>query len=218
MKKLFILFALLITIPGWANENTVPADTITTAGAERPKRDNYVGIRLHKNEHIDFDYENRAGRHLELLDDTFGGGIVIGNRLSDHVKLEFETSYTSAQFNFTNETDTHKLWSNMLNMYLFQEFSGAVAPYAGVGVGVTGIWSNMDAHAAGVQIKDTAFDMSWQLMLGINFALNDRIDLNLGVKYQKYGTIEHTNSNVVISTTDIDATEFYISGVYKFGL
>ena len=47
---------------------------------------------------------------------------------------------------------------------------------------------------------------------------NDRIDLNLGVKYQYYGEVEHELNNNEIAITDVDATEFYFGAVYKFGI
>ena len=67
-------------------------------------------------------------------------------------------------------------------------------------------------------MSDSVFDLSAQAMLGVNFALNDRIDLNLGVKYQKYGDADHRTNGNTYATTDIDATEFYIGVAYKFGL
>ena len=55
-------------------------------------------------------------------------------------------------------------------------------------------------------------------MLGVNFALNNRVDVNVGVKYQYYGEVEHHMHHTEYAITDIDATEFYFGAVYKFGM
>ena len=62
-------------------------------------------------------------------------------------------------------------------------------------------------------MSDSVFDLSAQAMLGVNFALNDRIDLNLGVKYQYYGEVEHKLHGKEYAVTDVDATEFYFGAM-----
>ena len=66
--------------------------------------------------------------------------------------------------------------------------------------------------------SDSVFDLSYQIMLGVNFALNDRVDLNLGLKYQYYGEVEFKQNNAEVATIDVDGTEFYFGAVYKFSL
>jgi opacity protein-like surface antigen len=95
-------------------------------------------------------------------------------------------------------------------------FAKSIEPYIGLGVGFTGIFADVDTPTG--HIKDTSFELTWQLMLGLNIPLNDRIDVNFGFKYINYSSMNHTRSNTVVAETDIDATEFYIGGVYKFGL
>ncbi len=211
MKKIAFILSLMIVMPAMAddwNDDYAYADTSVKTTA----RDNYVGIRLHKNEHIAYKYDLKHGQDITTKDDNFGFGVMVGNRLTDHVKIEFETSYTGTSFKKYNVNYDYDIWANMLNVYLFNEFGNAVAPYAGVGMGLTGIW----AHAN--HTSDSECAVSYQAMIGVNFALNDRIDLNLGVKYQNYGTVEHKNSNGNFATTKIDATEFYLGAAYKFGL
>lgn len=174
------------------------------------QRDNYVGVRLHKNDNIAFRFETPDSDGTTLRDDGFGFGVYVGNRLTEHVKIEFETLYNGGKEEKYGNDFSFNLWSNMLNMYVYQQIEGAIEPYAGIGVGVSGIWGKIDGlyNAS----KSTA-DMSWSAMIGVNFALNNRVDLNLGLKYQNYGDLSVDNTS-----TEIDGTEFYISAAYKFGI
>lgn len=179
-------------------------------------RDNYIGLRIHKNENIAFSYDINGGGDATVRRDNFGLGAVIGNKLSDHVIIEFETSYTGAEQRKGITKYDYDVWANMFNMYLTQEFEGAISPYAGIGIGFAGIWG--DIKNPMVRISDTTFDLSYQAMIGINFALNERIDFNLGLKYQYYGEIEHKKNGAEFATTDVSATEFYFGAAYKFDL
>ena len=203
-----LLLCALISTPAFANDYWNEYDA--------PRHDNYIGFRLHKNENIVFQYDLDGAGKNTVRRDNFGVGAIIGNKLTDHVKVEFETSYTGAKRNTGDKSLDYDVWSNMFNVYLFQEFSGAVAPYVGAGIGLSGIWGNI--NTATNHISDTTFDLSYQVMLGINFALNTRIDLNLGVKYQYYGEIEHEMHGIEFAKTTADATEFYIGAAYKFGI
>ncbi len=188
----------------------LPALSNTYDYYDAPKRDNYVGLRLHKNDNIAFRFEPDNGNGTTLRDDKFGIGMYIGNRLTDHIKIEFETLYNAGREEKYDNNFEFNIWSNMLNFYMYQQFGGAVEPYAGLGIGISGIWGSINGNQ---NISGSTADMSWAAMIGVNFALNSRIDLNLGLKYQNYGDIDMGNTS-----TEIDATEFYIGGAYKFGL
>lgn len=203
-----ILLCALITTPTMANDYWNEPNT--------PSRDNYVGFRLHKNENIVFQYDLDGAGKDTVRRDNFGFGAVVGNRLSDNIKIEFETLYTGAKHNTSDKKLDYDIWSNMFNVYLFQEFSGAIAPYVGIGIGFSGIWG--DINATTYHISDSTIDLSYQAMIGVNFALNSRIDLNLGFKYQYYGEIEHKLHGTEFAKSTADATEFYIGAAYKFGI
>ncbi len=208
MKKLAFILAVLTTMPAMAEEYW---DDGYDYG-EPARRDNYVGFRLHKNENIAFKYEADGTGDTTISKDNWGFGAVVGNRLSDYVKVEFETMYTGAAQTKRGTDYDFDVWANMFNVHLFREFDGAIAPYAGLGIGFAGIWGSVG------QMSDSVFDLSYGAMLGVNFALNDRIDFNLGVKYQYYGEIEYELHGAEYARTDVDATEFYFGAVYKFGL
>ena len=202
MKK--VLFALCVSLL---------ASPVMADYCDENACDNYVGFRIHKNENIAFAYKLENGGTTTLRRDNFGLGAVVGNRLSDYVKVEFETSYTGGESQRGVTDFNYDVWANMFNMYLFQEFSGVISPYVGVGIGMSGIWADVDSDM--YHKVDMAFDFSYQAMVGLNFALNNRVDVNLGLKYQYYGAVEHGNK---FATTDVSATEFYFGAVYKFGL
>ncbi len=213
MKKLVCVLACLLAVPAFADDYWDEYDSgITTT----ERRDNYVGIRLHKNERVSFKYDIHDGGNSTVRKDNFGFGAVVGNRLSDFAKIEFETLYTGAKQTKRTTDFNFDVWANMLNFYLFQEYAGTIAPYAGVGIGFATIWGDVNAPYG--HLSDSVFDLTYSAMIGVNFALNDRIDLNLGVKYQYYGEIEHQLNNKEFAITDVDATEVYFGAVYKFGL
>lgn len=221
MKKIAVILVCMASMPVMAEEyidDYGSYDSYETYEYEthKPRRDNYAGFRIHKNERIAFKYDLHDGGNSTIRKDNWGFGAVVGNRLSDHVKIEFETSYTGAEKSKRGTDYNYDVWANMLNVYLFQEYAGAIAPYAGLGVGFATIWGDVDAPYG--HMSDSVFDLSYQIMLGVNFALNDRIDLNLGVKYQYYGELEHELHDKEFAITDVDATEFYFGAVYKFGL
>ncbi len=188
-----------------------PVAPVVSSGTGR--RDNYVGLRIQKNERIAFDYAVDGGMNTTVREDNFAFGLTLGNKLTDFIKIEYETAYMGTDFSKRGIDFDYSIWSNMLNVYMFQEFGGAVAPYAGIGVGLAGIW----ADVSGLD-SNTYFDLTWQVMLGVNFALNDRVDLNLGVKYQNYGKVEHESDSGAKATTTIDATAVYLGAAYKFSL
>lgn len=188
----------------------------TPTFAYSDRHETYAGLRIHKNENIAFEYDIHGASDTTVRRDNFGMGAIIGNRLSDNISVEFESSYTGTEHKYSTTSFNYDVWANMFNVYLFHEFSDAIAPYAGLGIGFASIWG--DIHTPYATLSDSAFDLSYQVMLGVNFALNNRIDLNLGIKYQYYGEIEHKLHGNEFATTTASATEFYFGAAYKFSL
>ena len=213
MKKIIFILATILAAPAFADAYDSYDGYIDSYSV---RRDNYVGIRVHKNERIAFKYDIHDGGNSTIRKDNFGFGAVVGNRLNNFVKVEFETMYTGADQTKRQTKYDYDVWANMLNVYLFQEYADTVAPYIGLGIGFATIWGDVDAPYG--HLSDSVFDLSYSAMVGVNFALNDRIDLNLGIKYQYYGEVEHELNGAEYAITDVDATEFYFGAVYKFGL
>lgn len=216
MKKIIAFMGLcLMAVPALADEYGYGYDNYGYGYDTTPRRDTYVGMRIHKNENIAFRVESDGWDGTTIRDDRFGFGIVVGNRLTDHIKIEFESEYTYGGGKKYGTEYDFDIWSNMLNVYLYQQFGGAVEPYAGLGIGMSGLWGDM---GGAMNMSDATADMSWGAMIGVNFALNTRIDLNLGIKYQNYGDLDMQDDNGNTASIEVDGTEFYIGAVYKFGL
>ncbi|MBO5696548.1 MAG: porin family protein [Alphaproteobacteria bacterium] len=214
MKKFILMVMLATALPAVADEEILWDDYATAE--EQQKFDNYVGIRLHKNERISFNYDIRDGAGTTIKDDNLGVGVVVGNRLADFLRIEFETMYNGLDDSKRGIDFDYDIWANMINVYLTREYENIVAPYVGVGIGFSTIWADVGGIAP--HTSDTVFDLSYSIMAGVSFSLNERLDLDMGVKYQKYGDIDHETNNGTYATTDADATEFYIGAVYRFGL
>ena len=221
MKRIsLLLLAALITSPAIAEDyddydtyDDEPYVAETTPTTKSDGRDTYTGIRLHRNNNIAFKYERSDDKNTTLHNDNFGAGLMIGNRLTPNVKLEFETLYTGSNLTKKNSDFQYDVWSNMLNVLLYKTYGGAVEPYIGMGIGFGGIWADIeDAHLA-TKSHGTTFDMSFDLTTGINFALNKYVDLNMGLRYVNYGKVKTKDA-----TTHVDATEIYVGAAYKFGI
>lgn len=219
MKKTLAILLFMTAMPALANDygtyaeydiletTDSPSCDCSCNGDNDTSRDNYVGFRIYKNEHAAYSYNRSNGHKKKYQDDNFGFGTTVGNRLTDYVRVEYETLYMGAQYSKNDKDFEYDIWANMLNAYLLREFGGAVEPYVGAGLGLTGIWGEIDGEL------DNAFDLSYQLMAGILFKLNSRIDLDVGFKYVNFGKVEHTQG-----VTKVDATQIYVGGTYKFGL
>lgn len=215
MRKLFTLLLCFAAAPVMANEygdyDEYSDDYIATCPVcdcgDSSARDNYVGFRVYKNEHAAYAYTLSNGHKEKEKRDNFGFGTTVGNRLTDNIRVEFETLYMGTQYSRNDKDFEYDIWANMLNAYLFRNFGGAVEPYAGLGLGLTGIWGEIDGQL------DNAFDLSYQAMVGILFQLNKRIDLDIGFKYINFGKVEHSRG-----VSKVDATQLYVGATYKFDL
>ncbi len=216
MRKIIFVLACLIAVPAVAQDYW-DDDYDSYATDTNTRYDNYVGIRLHKNENIMYAYDIHGHGGDKIRKDNLGFGAVVGNRLTDHIKIEFETLYTGATQTKRDTEYDFNIWANMLNIYAFQEYQDAVAPYVGLGIGLTGIWADINSTSY-PKLTDSVLDLSFSAMVGVNMSLNSRVDLNLGFKYQYYGEVEHMRGNQEFAVTDVDATEFYIGASYKFGM
>lgn len=216
MKKLALIILVLYTSGAFAtdyvSDNCFDSSSVCKCdcdcSCDTPRtRDNYTGIRLYKGEHNSYSYHLPNGYKEEYLTDHFGFGTVMGNRLTDFARIEYETLYMGQEYTKHDKDFDYDVWSNFLNIYGFQEFSGSVSPYVGFGLGLTAIWGEMNSES------DSAFELSYQLMFGILFELNSRIELDLGAKYVNFGKVQYDNG-----VGKIDATQIYLGASYKFSI
>jgi len=207
LTAIFIVFAATRT--GIATDNAAYDASMCpeckcpqNAGMERGS---YIGVRVYQNEHVTYSYNLSNGHKERYYDDHLGFGTTAGNNLTEYLRVEYETLYMGAQYGKNDKDFEYDIWANILNAYLMHEFDNAFAPYVGIGIGLTGIWGEIDNSLA------HAFDLSYQAMLGILFKLNARIDLDVGFKYVNFGKVEHKHG-----VSKVDATQLYVGGTYKF--
>lgn len=202
---------MLIAVPSFA------AETSENANSE-VSRNSFVGIRLHKNINVDYDFSVVGGNSVVMDNDPWGIGLTLGTRLSDNFKIEYELSYTGTEFIAPGENDKYSMLSNMFNAYVGKKFDSNIEPYVGFGLGFTNINAELDLYSISVFLDDSDLALSWQIMIGANFELSSRFDLNVGFKYQDFGKVKHTFNGVTIAQTRIDTMGVYAGFVYKFGL
>lgn len=184
-----------------------PVCDCSAAATTATTTDNYAGFRIYMNEHSSYSYSLSDGFDYDYIDDNIGFGTTVGNNLTDYLRVEYETLYIGAQYTAADKDFEYDIWANMLNAYLMWDIDCAFAPYLGAGLGLTGIWGEIDGHL------DNAFGLSYQVMVGVLFHLNRRIDIDVGFKYINFGRVEHSPG-----VTRVDATQIYFGGTYKFGI
>ena len=206
MKYLWSLVFILF-IPGIARANECAPCPVCDCVCRPPSRDNYAGVRLYINKHTSYDYHDDNLGKLERTMNNLGFGTTMGNNLNDWIRVEYETLYMGTQYSQRDIDFEYDIWANFLNAYALWNCIDIVTPYAGAGLGLTGIWGELDGHL------NNAFDLSYQVMAGILIHINPRIDLDLGAKYVNYGTVDQSHGH-----THVDATQIYLGAVYRFGL
>ena len=63
-----------------------------------------------------------------MNDDNVGWGVYVGNRLTDFVRIEFETMYSGIDDTKRNLDFNFDIWANMVNMYLYRTYGNVVEP------------------------------------------------------------------------------------------
>lgn len=215
MKKTLTAILCMLPLAAYAEYDEYDMDVLANCPAcecncntaTNTRRDTYAGFRIYKNEHAAYAYKQSHQHTISETRDNFGFGTTMGNQLAPYLRVEYETLYMGAKYNKHDTDYEYDIWANMLNAYLLRDFDNVAAPYVGVGIGLTGIWGEINGDL------DNAFDLSYQAMVGVLFRLNSRIDLDVGFKYVNFGRVEHNHG-----ATRVDATQLYIGAAYKFGL
>jgi opacity protein-like surface antigen len=204
MKK--ILPALLLA-------TILPLSVLADKPAET--NDGYIGLKIHKNANMAINMSTNTGASGKVKEGPFGIGVNFGSKIGDFARIEGEIGYGGGiRVESYGETDTFTASSAMFNGYLEYEVLKGFSPYIGAGLGLGLITGELDAYGYAINIFEAAATLSYQIMLGANFALSDKFDINVGFKYQDYGQLEMG----VYSTKfkfDVDATEFYAGFAYK---
>lgn len=167
----------------------------------------YAGARVYQNARAEYAFNPIGAPREKTRKDNMGFGTTMGLRFNKFLRGEYETLYMGAQFSANAQSFEYDIWANMFNGYLYWDFAHDVAPYIGGGVGLTAMWGAIDGHMS------NATKISSQALVGILFELSEHIELELGFKYINFGKISHPGGD-----TRIDATQFYLGAIYRFGV
>lgn len=206
MRNVYIII-VLVTMAGMpcnVRGDECPACKCECATAARGS---YTGVRIYKNQRGSFEYKPFWKREIRYMEDNLGFGTTVGTNLKDYLRVEYETLYMGSQYSTRGTDFEYNIWSNLLNAYVLYNFEDALSPYVGLGLGLTGIWGDVDSHLS------STFDLSYQALAGVLFHVNRRIDIDVGFKYVHFGTVDHSHA-----TTRVNAAQFYVGGAYKFSL
>lgn len=105
----------------------------------------------------------------DILDDNgFSGGIALGNRIQEHIRLEGEYQYLD---------DSNKLKVNSIMTNIYYDFGtwSNITPYVTTGIGI-GWFDYTDSHVEG---DDHSF--VWKLGAGADYEIDDT--WSVGIRY-----------------------------------
>ena len=104
--------------------------------------------------------------------------------------------------------------SFMGNMYLRHEFFKGFVPYVGGGIGL-GYLGTTELPTKGYV---SGMSFAYQVKLGVNFELSDKLDLIMGVKYKDYGNLKIAFGSKNETVVNLYETAVSTGFVYKFAL
>lgn len=172
---------------------------------EATARNSYAGVRIYQNVRARYAYSAADTPPIKRERDNLGFGTTMGFRFCDWLRGEYETLYMGAEYTAGNQNFQYDIWANMLNLYLYHDIEHAVAPYVGVGAGLTAMWGAIDGHL------NNATQISGQALVGVLFEITPAIELEAGFKYIYFGKIEHA-----VGQTRVTAAQFYLGAIYRF--
>ena len=212
MRKLLPAAIILCTAYTNAYANDTAPDVFIAAcpacECERKPKDgltSYAGVRVYQNIRATYSYDAPGAATLHNKKDNLGFGTTMGFRLPPFLRGEYETLYMGAQYNAGVQSFEYDIWANMLNAYLYWDIDGVIAPYVGIGAGLTAMWGAIDGN------MNNATDFSYQALIGVLFEMGPAIELEFGFKYVDFGEINHG-----CGTTSVDAAQLYIGAIYRF--
>lgn len=158
-------------------------------------------------EHTQDTLAARALYKTDIDDTIFGGAVAFGVNVNNF-RLEAEGAlHSNAEANYPyapmirNQNKTaHEIqaMSLLFNAYYDFPVSSVIKPYIGAGLGVgrlknkfeihdpapAGSWVDLDTHTK------SKTNFIWQIGAGISFALQEKLNMELGYRYTSYGKMD----------------------------
>lgn len=167
------------------------------------------------------------GSHKENLDDNnvWGGKIAAGvsTQLNyGFLRTELEYSRNEDAKSITGGknggTDFSKLESQslMLNAYYDIDTGTKFTPYVGAGIGYSKLKGHYTVTTANTTFSESDYKFTWQAGVGIAYAVNDNLSLDLGYRYVDMGKIKKNYKPGSSYRFNVDANEFMLGARYAF--
>lgn len=164
----------------------------------------YVEARISNNfqkaltkELIDYDSQDQNSFNDTFI---FGGAIAGGIRI-DNFRVEIEQSLNDTSKDTYVDSEDFKLLSkvNTISTFLntYYDFdlpfvNKFVKPYINAGVGYSWIKQSFSENDFIEMMTFIDQDISWNVGAGLDFAVNDNVNLSLGYRYEILGTLDKT--------------------------
>ncbi len=185
---------------------SLAALAIATTAQAADTKGFYVGIAGGWNHTNDADLDGRPDGTTTGLSESFDEGWVglanTGYRWSNGLRTEIEGGYRrndvdSATGSITGSTSStadgdYSSWSAMANViydlnHLYNASTSSFTPYVGAGIGVARVKLDSTINGPGfgipLPINDTDTVLAYQGIAGLNYALNDKVDLGVSYRY-----------------------------------
>ena len=167
------------------------------------------------------------GSHKENLDDNnvWVGKIAAGvstklNYGSLRTELEYSRNEDAKSTTGAKKggTDFTKLESQslMLNAYYDIDTGTKFTPYVGAGIGYSKLKASYTLTAENATLSESDYQFTWQAGVGVAYAVNDNLSLDLGYRYVDMGNVKKNYEPGSSYKFDVDANEFMLGARYTF--
>ncbi|MDR1008977.1 MAG: outer membrane beta-barrel protein [Rickettsiales bacterium] len=187
----------------------------------------YIAARLLAYRNMDVDVSLGGAFALDATAKPGGLTLAYGSK-SGELRTEGELIIAGGvKVEAIRETDNFKASALMLNGYYDFGNTSVITPYVGIGFGITLLSAEFDLWGrggptilSGASIREAGF--GWQVMLGANADVSERIAVEFGWRHISYGELSggmliDTGINTIATTAivDVEANAFYLGMKFK---
>ena len=195
MRKILLSMAIMATVMGGARAEDRDAT-----------RDYYVGFRVApSNMAMRMEHQSTHANPVAL-------GFMIGHQFNKNVRMDFEVDHMGGE----NRDGFARASAStaMANIYWNSGRTDTGMPmlYFGVGMGISSLDFNLDG--VGRAENNTAF--AYQVAMGLDIELNDRLGADIGIRFRSLGDVMHEFGNSNRHWTDFYVRQLYAGMKFKF--
>ncbi|MDR2337358.1 MAG: outer membrane beta-barrel protein [Deltaproteobacteria bacterium] len=215
-NKLYLTIAAVIVFS--SSINLANAEKNTSAVSVAPYVSSKISFGWVKAHNLSADVPLLAGTSFASsghTDGVWGTKLAIGadtaiKAIHGSIRTELELGFNSAYENnglVSNSSPSTWDYTNiesktfLFNLYYDLNTCSKFTPYIGGGLGLSHLDSSVTAAdpAAGWSFssRKSVNKFSWQVGAGVAYALNDKVDLDLGYRYSDWGSLSSTLTGVI---------------------